>query len=212
MEYKEYEVKFYDYSDVIETLDPVIFVSDFKRVYYYNGIKHRQDGPAYISTWGDKEWWLNGMLHRDDGPAIEYSNGRVEWWKNNKRHRDDGPAVISDKTIYWYKNGQVHREDGPAIIEKDSDGNVRLNCWCINSKYHRIDGPAIEYFNIKNDKSYYILGIHINNEKSYYKCISIWKKYIYRIKRRIRNKFYILLSNFNTMNKYIIKSIIKYVI
>jgi hypothetical protein len=212
MEYKEFEVEFYHYSDTIEVLDPVVFTSELKKVYYYNGVKHREDGPACISTWGDKEWWYNGTLHRQDGPAIEYSHGRIEWWKHNKRHREDGPAIMSERILHWYKDGQVHREDGPAIIEKNIEGNVIMHCWCVQSKYHRIDGPAIEYFDITKLKSYYILGIHIKNEKSYYKCISIWKKYIKKIKERIRIKFYNLLLIYTNMSDDMSKSIVKYVI
>ena len=36
MEYKEFEVEFYHYSDTIEVLDPVVFTSELKKVYYYN--------------------------------------------------------------------------------------------------------------------------------------------------------------------------------
>jgi hypothetical protein len=42
---------------------------------------------------GDKVWWLNGERHREDGPAIERSNGDKEWYLNGKRHRENGPAI-----------------------------------------------------------------------------------------------------------------------
>jgi len=30
-------------------------------------------------------WYLNGKRHREDGPAIEHSNGDREWWINDER-------------------------------------------------------------------------------------------------------------------------------
>ncbi len=31
---------------------------------------------------GAKLWYKNGLLHRDDGPAIEWPNGKKEWIQN----------------------------------------------------------------------------------------------------------------------------------
>lgn len=99
----------------------------------------REDGPAIISTNGDKFWYKDGNLHREDGPAVEYSNGDMSWYKNGKYHREDGPAVEwGDGSTFWYKNGKYHRLDGPAISY--SDGEKR---WCIDGELHREDGPAI---------------------------------------------------------------------
>lgn len=44
-------------------------------VWYKNGKKHREDGPACIWSDGSKAWYLNGKLHREDGPAVEMANG-----------------------------------------------------------------------------------------------------------------------------------------
>lgn len=45
---------------------------------------HREDGPAVIYSNGQQEWWFNGKRHRSDGPAI-IGNGFQEWWLNNNR-------------------------------------------------------------------------------------------------------------------------------
>jgi hypothetical protein len=64
-----------------------------------------------------KVWYQNGVLHREDGPAIEYADGNIEWYQNGKRHREDGPAIEwSNGTKEWYQNDKLHREDGPALI------------------------------------------------------------------------------------------------
>ena len=45
---------------------------------------HREDGPAYENSNGNKEWYLNGKRHRLDGPALEYSCGEKYWFINDK--------------------------------------------------------------------------------------------------------------------------------
>ena len=45
---------------------------------------HREDGPAYETINGYKEWCLDGYTHREDGPAIEYPNGDKSWYLNGK--------------------------------------------------------------------------------------------------------------------------------
>jgi hypothetical protein len=69
-----------------------------------------------VSDSGDKFWYFNGILHREDGPAVEYANGYKAWYLNNKCHRKDGPAIeFANGDKSWYLNGFLHREDGPAI-------------------------------------------------------------------------------------------------
>jgi len=53
------------------------------RVWYLNGERHREDGPALETAAGGKAWYLNGKLHREDGPAIEYANGHCVWYEND---------------------------------------------------------------------------------------------------------------------------------
>jgi hypothetical protein len=49
-----------------------------------NGEYHREDGPAYESKDGYKEWIVNGKHHREDGPAVEYTDGDDEYYLNDK--------------------------------------------------------------------------------------------------------------------------------
>lgn len=47
-----------------------------------NGDIHRDGGPAFISSDGNKQWMQHGKVHREDGPAIEWNDGRTDdkWW------------------------------------------------------------------------------------------------------------------------------------
>ena len=38
---------------------------------------------------GVKMWWLNGKRHREDGPAYESANGVKRWYLNNKEYTED---------------------------------------------------------------------------------------------------------------------------
>ena len=48
-------------------------------------ILHREDGPAFESSDGNKEWRINGNLHREDGPAIEWDGDGKSWYLNGER-------------------------------------------------------------------------------------------------------------------------------
>ena len=71
------------------------------------GKAHRTDGPAIITSSGDKYWYKNGKKHRENGPAVEYANGARMWYLNDYLHREDGPAVIwANGDISWFLHGK----------------------------------------------------------------------------------------------------------
>jgi hypothetical protein len=41
----------------------------------YTGVAEMEDGS--------KLWYFNGLLHREDGPAYEGVDGEKQWWKND---------------------------------------------------------------------------------------------------------------------------------
>ena len=49
-------------------------------IYYKDGKKHREDGPAVELKNGSSQWFINGNLHREDGPAVEGCDGTREWY------------------------------------------------------------------------------------------------------------------------------------
>ena len=109
-------------------------------------VLHRENGPAFDSANGHKEWYQNGVYHRTDGPAIEYADGSKSWWQNGHRHRADGPAIeYADGSKSWWQNGQRHRADGPAI-----EWTSGLKDWFINgnrmteAEFLAATQPAIE--------------------------------------------------------------------
>ena len=88
-------------------------------VWYKNGQRHREDGPAYIGSDGTEMWYKEGQRHREDGPAYIGSDGTEMWYKEGQRHREGGPACIYPNKKEWFQNDLRHREDGPAIIWRD---------------------------------------------------------------------------------------------
>ena len=60
--------------------------------------------------------YQNGLLHRDEKPACITSSGRKEWYQYDKLHRDAGPAIEADYYQQWYQHGKLHRIEGPAVI------------------------------------------------------------------------------------------------
>jgi hypothetical protein len=50
------------------------------KFWYFNGLLHREDGPAIEGYEGSKAWYLNGKLHRTDGPAVEWAKGAKDWY------------------------------------------------------------------------------------------------------------------------------------
>ncbi len=70
-----------------------------------------KNGKCITEQDGNKFWYFNGERHRDDGPAIEYQNGSKMWWVNGKCHRVDGPAVeFSNGDKFWYLYSKYYSE------------------------------------------------------------------------------------------------------
>jgi hypothetical protein len=89
--------------------------------YRYNGVVHRQDGPAIIHADGTKMWYRHGERHRENGPAMEFSDGSRHWYQNNQLHRDDGAAIEEPNgTRHWYHHGRL-------IVLNDEAGYKFLN-------------------------------------------------------------------------------------
>lgn len=58
---------------------------DYGNIYYIvNKQIHREDGPAYISWSGRKDWFVWDKRHRIDGPAITCKKSNLNsWYINN---------------------------------------------------------------------------------------------------------------------------------
>lgn len=94
---------------------PAYIMSSGERYWCKNGLLHREDGPAVVQPNGHKEWLINGKWHREDGPAIEHANGNKSWYINDQRYREDGPAVVSNCMKAWYDRGVLLRREDAYV-------------------------------------------------------------------------------------------------
>jgi hypothetical protein len=78
-----------------------------------NGFFHKEDGPAFISRYGGKEWYKEGKYHRFDGPAYEGVNGTKFWYIEGK---ECFPSEIMD----YFKQFLILEK------EKGNDGLIWL--------------------------------------------------------------------------------------
>lgn len=155
--------------NVMNKFEHTLLILDRNNVksYYYNGMLHREDGPAeeidYSENWC-KTWYMYGVKHREGGPAIIDNIHQCEYWyRYGMINREDGPAkTILDKyndermKYSWYKNGVLHREGRPAEYEKNYINNKTISKkWYKNGLLHR-DGkrPAVRciYTNAFDDR------------------------------------------------------------
>ncbi len=91
----------------------VIEYADGRKEWYFNGLQHRENGPAYEGRYESKEYWINGKIHNANGPAIEDDFGYRAYYKNNKRHRLDGPAIEGPdvENEYYIDDKQLSEEE-----------------------------------------------------------------------------------------------------
>ena len=63
---------------------------DYTECRNQDGKRHRleNDGPAIEWSNGTKLWYINGVRHRENGPAIEYANGSKSWWINGQKYSE----------------------------------------------------------------------------------------------------------------------------
>lgn len=105
----EYTVRFYD---------------DGTKIWYLNGERHREDGPAVEYANGDKEWYLNGELHREDGPAAEDANGDKYWYLNGEKLTEQEHKKATTKTTCEGKEVEI---DGVVYVLKESPNERRIH-------------------------------------------------------------------------------------
>ncbi len=74
-------------------------------IYYFDafGRRHNTVGPSINHNNRTKMWFINGERHSEDGPAIITQIGEI-WYYNGVIHRFGGPA----KTHYEYKTKEYY--------------------------------------------------------------------------------------------------------
>jgi hypothetical protein len=93
-----------------------------------------------VDECGNRFWYYDGLLHREDGPAVEMNSGEWEWLFHGIWHRVGGPAIKSGLAFYWYDRGKIHRANGPAVEWHDGRSN-----WYYRGK--RVECSSNEEFN-----------------------------------------------------------------
>ena len=70
--------------------------SGYWSIYYYNsnGDFHNLYGPSINHNNRTKMWYINGIRHRENQPAFISSLGEL-WYYYGKLHRINGPAIIN---------------------------------------------------------------------------------------------------------------------
>src|SRR6202167_3920000 len=93
-------LKLDNWGDIPENYTGIVEYKNGIIVYYLNGKRHREDGPAFI--WGDGTvfYYLNGSLHREDGPAIIRRDGTLEYYLN-------GINITTEKVNSWIKENNI---------------------------------------------------------------------------------------------------------
>lgn len=70
---------------------------------------YHEDGSVTYHD-GMRVWYRDGIIHRDDGPALTTRFGKKFWYRDGSYHRDDGPAITDDRNgaKYWYRDGKLY--------------------------------------------------------------------------------------------------------
>jgi len=177
---------------------------------------NRDDGPAKICGWfGDtiEYWYKFGKLHREnDLPAID-EDYRQEWWYEDIRHREnDLPAVIyyndelhnNDKE--WWYNGELHRIGAPAII------TLYTEEWFYEGYRHCLSKPAYIFKDEVDFIKRYFIYDEEYNELDFFKYVRLAKKFVKKIKERLRKKLCQNLLKIKMLNNDVIQLISFYTI
>jgi hypothetical protein len=146
IKYKDGSIE-YQKNEKLHRVDGPAVIDDNLIMYYIEGIKHRDDGPAVTYKYKNEkieEYYKDGLLHREDGPAID-SESVKEYYLYGVRHRDNGPAVIEKGVEMYYKNGIIHNDQGPAIIYTMRNGK--------KEEYYYLHGSKVSQSNFEKFKN-----------------------------------------------------------
>lgn len=91
------------------------------KLWYLNGERHREDGPAVEYSNGEKSWYLNGEKHREDGPAVERANGDKEWFINGKKISEEEFYQLTTSNAPEMVEGKKNDSDDKFVVFNDSN-------------------------------------------------------------------------------------------
>jgi len=178
-------------------------------VYYQFGLKHCEYGPAIIDQLTEsKYWYYYGIPHNVDGPAyMNHKRNRATmtgYMQYGLMHRVDGPAYIKtdEQSEYtaWYQHGRFHRQSGPAIIHKSNEWNMEEEMYYTEGRLENLQGPAIVSRQNNNERRDYYIDDLKYSKKKYNKIMKYVKMFTHKMKAPLRKK----------LNKVIMKQTVKY--
>ena len=112
--------------------------------------------------------FYNGLLHKEDGPAVLYRDGTKEWWFNGIRHNNNGPAIVTGSHSIFIKNGKVDRYtttwspnngEKKILLDKDFIINSIIR---IKDIIDKTDNILFDYEN-NNELSSYLINYNIDH-------------------------------------------------
>jgi hypothetical protein len=134
---------YYKHGRIHRDNDEPAVVSENLKIYYKDGLRHREYGPAYISPLTEI-WYYYGKPHRYDQPAV-FNNGDEYYYENGILHRDnDLPAIeLANGCKYWYINGEIQRVlidiTKSYIKHGDIDSIDFIDNICGNMTFHNLE-------------------------------------------------------------------------
>ena|ERR1041385_3841083 len=94
-------------SDELEdkSFTGIVEYDDGDIVYYVNGLRHRDDGPAIIGKSGTgferQIWCKNGKYHREMGPAVIYPGNQHWWYLDGVSYSNFCEGSLNGDLAYW---------------------------------------------------------------------------------------------------------------
>jgi hypothetical protein len=64
--------------------------------YFKNNLLHREDGPAWITSYNLKSWFFRGRYHNLNGPARILPDGKEEYWIHGKESTKEAIEFLRD--------------------------------------------------------------------------------------------------------------------
>ena len=95
----------------------LFYTEEYDGRIYYNkkGLRHRDLGPAYVDKFGYQCWWFNGKKHRVDGPAElwTWKEKKYCWFIDNRQYK-----TIEKWAKALVKKGYKTKEETLMLILK----------------------------------------------------------------------------------------------
>ena len=123
-------------------------------IYYFDalGRRHNSHGPAINHNNRTKMWFVDGVRHREDGPALITGIGEI-WYYHGLIHRLTGPAQTHHE--YNTKSYHIHGREYTKEEYNKIVFRVKLACNIFKKKLRNKYSKKLQETNICNEKGLY---------------------------------------------------------